>query len=173
MAERPIGVFLHLGHDELLIEGAAVDPDADRLVSIACNPADRRELFVAAPAGSDISRVDAVFVERFGAGGKSRQQQMTVVVEVADERRGDAGIEHPALDFRDGGRGLRQVHRHAHHLGSRFGELDALLRGRGGIRRIRHSHRLDDNRRTSTDLDGPDTDANCFVETNGADHVVL
>ena len=69
---------------------------------------------------------------------------MAVVVEVADERRGAAGVEHPLLDFGNRGGRLRQVHRDAHHLRSGFGQLDALLRRRRRIRRVGHRHRLDD-----------------------------
>ena len=47
--------------------------------------ADRGELLVASAAGANVAGVDAVLVERGGAGRKPRQQQMAVVVEVADE----------------------------------------------------------------------------------------
>ena len=140
--------------DQLLIQRAAVDADAHRLAVVAGDLADRRELFVAALAGADVARVDAVFVERGGAARMSREQQVAVVVEVADQRGSAAGVEHPLLDFGDGGGRFRQVHRDAHHLRSRFGQLDALLRGRRRIGGVRHRHRLDDDGRAAADLDG-------------------
>ena len=69
-AERAIGVLLHLRHDELLIERAAVDADAHGSVVVASDLADGRELLVAAPARADVARIDAVLVERGRACGK-------------------------------------------------------------------------------------------------------
>ena len=89
---------------------------------------------------------------------------MAVVVEVADERRGAAGVEHPLLDLGDRGRRFRQVHRDAHQLRSSFGQLDALLRRRRRVGRIRHRHRLDDDRRAAADLDAADANTDGLVE---------
>ena len=105
--ELAVGVLLHLRDDELLVERAAVDADAHRLVVIARDAADRRELLVAALAGADVAGIDAVLVERRRAVGVARQQQVAVVVEVADERRRDAGVEHPLLDLGHGRAPLR------------------------------------------------------------------
>ena len=84
-------------------------------------------------------------------------------MEVADERGSDAGVEHALLDLGNRGRGLGQVHRDADHLGSRLGQLDALLRRRRGIRRVGHRHRLHDDRGAAADLDGADADADRLV----------
>ena len=121
------------GDDELLVQRAAVDADAHRLVVVDGDLADRGELLVAPAAGADVARIDAVLVERRGAVREARQQQMAVVVEVADERRRAAGVEHALLDFRDRGRRLGQVDGDPHHLRAGFRQLDALLR-----RRLRH-----------------------------------
>ena len=126
--------------------------------------ADRRELLVAAPPGADIARVDAVLVERARAVGELRQQEVTVVVEVADERRRHPGIEHALLDLGNRGGGFRHVDGDAHHLGSRLGELDALLRGPARIGGVGHRHRLHDDRRTAADLDVTHFHADGLVE---------
>ena len=81
---------------------------------------------------------------------------MTVVVEVADERRGAAGVEHPLLDLGDGRGGFGQVDGDAHHLRSRLGQLDALPRGAGGVGRVGAGHRLHDHGRAAADLDAAD-----------------
>ena len=159
-----IGVLLHLRDDELLVERAAVDADPNRLPALDRHLADRRELLVAASAGADVAGIDPVLVERLGALGEPGQQQVTVVVEVADERRGAAGVEHALLDFRHRRRRLGNVDRDAHHLRSRFGELDALRRRRARVRRIGHRHRLDDDRRAAADLDAADFYADGLVE---------
>ena len=88
--EIAVGVLLHLRDDELLVERAAVDADAHRLAVVARDAADRRELLVAPLAGADVAGIDAVLVERLRAVGIAREQQVAVVVEVADERRGDS-----------------------------------------------------------------------------------
>ena len=156
LAEIVVRVFLHLLHDELLVEGAAVDADAHGLRVVARDVADRRELLVAPRALADVAGVDAVLVERAGAVGVLRQQNVAVVVEVADERRQDPGVEHPLLDLRHGRGGLRDVDRDPHHVRARARELDALGRCRLDVHRVRVRHGLDDDRGAPTHLDGAD-----------------
>ena len=91
-AEISLGVLLHLRHDELLVQRAAVDADANRLAVIRGDAADRRELLVPPVTRADVARVDPVLVERRGALGEPRQQEMAIVVKVADERRRAAGV---------------------------------------------------------------------------------
>ena len=157
-AQIAVGVLLHLREHELLVERAAVDADAHRLAVVACDVADGRELFVAAAAGADVAGIDAVLVERPGAVGIAGQEQMAVVVEVADERGRHAGIEHAPLDLGHRCRGFRQVDSHADHLRAGLRQLDALPGRALRIRCVRHRHRLDDDRRAAADLDGPDAD---------------
>ena len=115
-------------HDQLLVERAAVDADAHRLAVVDRDLADGGELLVAPLAGADVAGIDAVLVERRGAVGIARQQQVAVVVEVADERRRAAGVEHALLDLGHGGRRFRHVDGDAHHLRAGLGQLDALPR---------------------------------------------
>ena len=143
------------------------------LFAIARDAADRGELLVAPLAGADVAGIDAVLVQRLRALGEARQQQVAVVVEVADERRGDAGVEHAPLDLRDRRRGFRHVDGDADHLGAGLRQLDALLRGARGIRRVGHGHRLDDDGRAAADLDRTDADADSLVQLYRAMHVAL
>ncbi len=129
--------------------------------------ADRRELFVAAFARPDVAWIDPVFVERARAVRVFREQQVAVVVEIADERRRAARVEHALPDFGHRGRGFGQIHGDADHFRSGFRQLDALRRGGARISGVGHRHRLDDDRRAAADLDdraGADFDANCLVE---------
>ena len=96
--------------------------------------------------------------------GIAREQQVAVVVEIADEWCRDPGVEHPALDFGNRCGRFRHVHSHPDHVRPGLGELDALLRGPRRIGGVRHGHRLDDDRRAAADLDGPDADANRFMK---------
>ena len=68
-AERAVGVLLHLRDDELLVQRAAVDADADRLVVVDRHLADGGELLVATAAGADVAGIDAVLVERAAQSG--------------------------------------------------------------------------------------------------------
>ncbi len=61
-----------------------------------------------------------------GGLGESRQEQVAVVVKVADERRRAPGVEHALLDLRHGGRRLGRVDRDADHLRPGLRQLDAL-----------------------------------------------
>ncbi len=101
-----VGIFLHLAHDQLLIERAAIDADAHGLGVIAGDGADGGELLVAALAGADVAGIDAVFVESASAIGILGQQDVAVVVKIADERSFAAGVEHALLDFGDSGGGF-------------------------------------------------------------------
>ena len=100
----------------------------------------------------------------------ARQQQVTVVVEVADERRVDAGVAHALADLGHGRGRLRDVHRDAHHLGARFRERDALRGGARGIGRVGAGHRLHDDRRAAADLhrarSAADADADGTMHAN-------
>ena len=89
---------------------------------------------------------------------------MAVVVEVADERRRAAGVEHPLLDLRHGRGRFGQVDRDAHHFRAGLGQLDALLRGRARIGRVGHRHRLHDDRRAAAHLDAADAHAHRLVK---------
>ncbi len=79
-------------------------------------------------------------------------------MEIADERRRDAGVHHALLDFRDRCGGVGQVHRHANHFGAGFGQLDALPGGRRGVRRVGDRHRLHDDWSATANLDRTHTD---------------
>ena len=159
-----VGVLLHLRHHQLLVEGAAVDADAHRLAVVDRDLADRGELLVAPFAGADVARIDAVLVERCGAVRIARQQQMAVVVEVADEWRRAAGVEHAPLDLGHRRRGLGHIDCHPHQLRARFPQLDDLTGSRVRIGRVGHRHRLDDDRRAAADLHPADFHANGPVE---------
>ena len=165
--EVPVRVVLHLLHDELLVERAAIDADAHRLAVVPCHLADGRELLITPASCADVAGIDAVLVERRGTGGVAGQQEVPVVVEVADERHRAAGVEHPLLDLGHRGRGFGQVDGDPDHLGPGLGELDYLLRGRACVGCVGHGHRLDDHGRTAPDLEAPDLDPNRPVKSRG------
>ena len=85
---------------------------------------------------------------------------MTVVVEIADQRRFAAGVEHALFDFGHSGSGFRHVYGDAHHLGTGGAQIDALARGAFDVGGVGVGHRLDDDGRASAHLDA----ANLYAE---------
>ncbi len=80
---------------------------------------DVRELPVALVLEADVAGIDAVLVERFGAGRVLGQQLVADVVEVADERHAAAALHEPIADVRHGLGGFVAVDGDAHQLASR------------------------------------------------------
>ena len=78
-------ILVHQVRQQLLIERAPVDADAHRLVVLQRQLDDGRELPVLLVLEADVARIDAVLVERLGAGRVLRQQLVADVVEVADD----------------------------------------------------------------------------------------
>src|SRR5439155_16085467 len=108
---------------QLLIERAAIDTDADWLAVVARYFANGGELFIAAMACANIAGIDAVFIERLCAVRIFCEQDVPVVMEVADDWNITARCEKALLDFGDGGCGLRVVDGPANDFGSGFSEF--------------------------------------------------
>ena len=96
--------------------------------------------------------------------GMARQEQVAVVVEVADEGGRHARVEHPLFDFRDRCCRLGKVDGDAHHLGARLGQLDALRGRRRWVGGVGHGHRLNDDGSAASNLDGADTNPDRLVQ---------
>ena len=160
LAEVAVGVLLHLRHDQLLVEGAAVDADAHRLAVIDRDLADGRELLVAPLAGADVAGIDAVLVERVArtrgsasaAGGRCSESRRSAA---RCSRRRACGCLISGTAAAASGR--LTVTRTISEPG--LPQLDALLRGRAGIRRVGHRHRLHDDGRAAADGDVADLHA--------------
>src|SRR2546430_10813585 len=71
-------------------------------------------LFIAALACANVTRINAVFVELPGAFGIFGEQDVAVVVKIANDGRAAADVQHALLDFRYGGGGFGDVHRPTH-----------------------------------------------------------
>jgi len=84
-------LFHQLG-EQLLVERAPIGADAHRLVVFVGDLDDVGELGVALVLETDIAGIDAVFVERLGAGRIFGEQLVADIMEVADQGRGDAAL---------------------------------------------------------------------------------
>ena len=156
-------VLVHQVGQQLLIERAPVDADAHRLVVLDRHLDDRGELRVALVLEADIAGIDAVLVERLGAGRIVGQQRVAVVMEVADDRHVHAHLRQPLLDVRHGGGGLVAVDRDAHDFGAGAGQRRHLARGALDVGRVGVGHRLHDDRRVAADGDAADIDGDRFM----------
>jgi hypothetical protein len=83
---RPLRVLVHELGEEPLVERAPVHADAHRLVVLDGDLDDLLEVRVAV-LGADVARVDTELREGVGGIGVLLEQQMAVVVEVADDGR--------------------------------------------------------------------------------------
>jgi hypothetical protein len=92
---RALSVLVHQPGQEFLVERAPVDADADRLVVFHRDFDDLRELGVALGLEADIAGVDPVLVERARAVGIVGQELVADIVEIADQRHGDADALQP------------------------------------------------------------------------------
>ena len=156
LPEGPVRILLHLAHDEFLVQGAAVHADPHGAPDVPRDGADRRELLVALSAAPDVPGVDPILVEGLGHLGVFRQEDVAVVVEVADERDVAACGQEAPLDFGNRPRGLVDVHGHAHEVRARLRELEGLRHGAVDVGRVRVRHGLDDDGRSAPDPDRPD-----------------
>ena len=91
-------------------------------------------------------------------------------MEVADERRRAAGVQHALLDLGHRLGGLRRVDGDADHLGAGLGQLDALPRRRLDVGRLGHRHALHDDGRAAADLDVADLDGHGVVKAHRRRH---
>ena len=109
-------VLVHQAGQELLVERAPIDADPDGLRVLDRHLDDGAELPVALLAEADIAGIDAVLVERLGAGRMIGEKLVADIVEVADERHLYPHLSEPVANMWDGSRGLIAVDGDAHKL---------------------------------------------------------
>ena len=157
------GVFVHHAGEEGLVEGAPVDADADGFLVVDGALDHGAEVVVVFATDADVAGVDAVFGEGAGAGGVFAEEDVAVVMEVAD----DGGV--PALgvegvdDVGDGFGGVVVVDGDADKLGAGAGEGGNLLDGGLDVGGVGVGHRLDDDGGFGADADASDVDGNGFA----------
>ena len=154
---RRLGVLVHQMREQFLVERAPVGADAHRLVVLDRGLDDGAELAVALLAEADVAGIDAVFVERLGAGRKFGEQLVADVVEVADDRGVDAHPQQPLLDVRHCCCGFVAIDGDAHDLGAGARQGGDLGHRRVDVGRIGIGHRLHDDRGAAADLHVADT----------------
>jgi len=101
--------------------------DAHRLLVLHRDLDHGAEVVVVLAADADVAGVDAVLGEGAGALGIFLQQQMSVVMEIADDGDADTLFVELLGNGRDGGRGLLVVDRDSNQLGACAGQGCDLL----------------------------------------------
>ena len=129
-----------------MIERAPVDADAHRLLILDGALDHGAEVVVVLAADRNIAGIDAVLGQRARRGGIFLEQDVAVVVEVADDGHAQAALFQSFDDRWNGGCGALVVHRDAHDLRAGKSEGRNLLDGGLCVRRVGVGHRLHDDR---------------------------
>ncbi len=111
---------------------------------------------VALLAEADIAGIDAVFVERGGAVRMLGQQDMAVIVEVADDRDIEPHLQQLLLDMRDCRGRFGAVDRDAHQFRTGAGERRGLAHRALDIGGVGIGHGLHHDRGAAADRDVAD-----------------
>ena len=156
-------VLVHQVGEQFLVERAPVGADAHRLAVLERLLDDGAELAVLLLLEADIAGIDAVLVERLGAGRMVGEQLMADIMEIADDRRGDPHLEKPFLDVGDRRRRLVAVDGDAHDLGARPRQRRHLADGAVDIGGVGVGHRLHHDRRAAAHGHGADLDGGGVV----------
>ena len=141
-----------------LIERSPVHADPNRLLVLHRDLDHRPEVVVVLASDRAVARIDAVLCQRLCALRILGQQLMSVVVEVANDRRVPALLGQRLDDVRNRLCGIVVVHRDAHHLGARARERRDLLHCALDIGGIGVRHRLHDDRSVRAGANAPNVD---------------
>ncbi len=139
------GILVHHAGEQHLVERSPVHADAHRLLILHRDFDHGAEVGVAGLSNAGVAGIDAVLGQIARALGIFRQQNVTVVVEVADDGDADALLIELFDDVGNGGGSLVVVHGDAYQFGTGAGEGCYLLDGRRNIGGIGIGHRLHHN----------------------------
>ena len=167
------GVLVHQLGQQFLVERTPIGADAHRFVVLVRDLDDVGNWRVALVLEADIAGIDAVFVERFGAGRIIGQQLVADIMEITDQGRGDAALAQRVADMRHSGGGLVAVHRDPHQFGTGARQSGDLRHRALDIGGVGVGHRLHHDRGTAADGDIADHDLGGFMPGLGAGDVVL
>ena len=122
-------VFVHHAGQQGLVERAPVDADADRLLIFDGALDHGAEIVVVFAADGDVAGIDAVLGQGPSAGRILFQQQVAVVVEVADDGDVDVPFGEAFDDVRQGSSGVVVVDGDPDDFRAGFDQLGNLLDG--------------------------------------------
>ena len=153
---------------QFLVERTPIGADAHRLAVADRGLDDGAELPVLLVLEADIAGIDAVLVERLGAGRMIGQQLVADVMEVADQRHAHIHLGEAVADMRHRGRGLVAIDGDAHEFGAGARQRRHLPRGAVDIGGVGIGHRLHDDRGAAADRHAADIDGDGGVARRGS-----
>ena len=142
---RELIVFIHHACEQRAIERAPVDANTHRLVVFDGDFDHRAEIIVVLFSDVDVARIDAIFSQRAGTGRILFQQQMAVVVEIADDGHIDAEKIQRIHNLRNSGGGGLGIHRDADEFGTGARQRHCLIDRGLNVSSIRIRHGLHDD----------------------------
>ena len=140
-----LGVLVHHAGQQRLVERSPVHADPDRLLILHRDFNHGAEVVVVLASYADVAGIDAVLGQAFGAAGILGEQEMSVVVEVADDGDADALLVETLDDVGDGFGGVVIVDGDSHHFAARFRQGGYLLDRAGDVGGVGIGHRLHHN----------------------------
>ncbi len=140
-----LAVLVHHAREERLVERTPVHADAHGLLIFDGALDHGAKVVVVFAADGYVAGIDAVFGQRARSGGIFFEQDVAVVVEVADDGHAEAALFESFNDGRNGCRGAFVVHRHADQLGAGDGKRRNLGDRGLYVGRVGVGHRLDDD----------------------------
>ena len=146
-------ILIHQMGEKFLIERSPIGADANRLVVTNRGFDDGAELPVFLFLKADVAGIDAILVERLGAGGVIGEQLVPDVVKIADDRHIDVHAQQPLLDVRHGGSRLVTIDGYADELRARTRKRGYLFGCPLDVGGVGIGHRLHHHRGATADGD--------------------
>jgi len=154
------GILVHQPREQRLVERTPVNANPHGTVILHRGFDHRAEVVVVLPPDIHVARIDSVLRQRAGALGIFLQQDVAVVMKIADDGNADAGAVQFLDDARHRLRGLVIVDRDAHQFRASARQGGGLVHRALDIRGIRVRHRLHDDRMARPDSNSAYIDHN-------------
>ena len=163
---RQLAVLVHHARQQRLIERAPVDADADWLVILDGAFDHDAEVRVVFAADGNVAGIDAVLGERARSCGIFLEQDVAVVMKIADDRHAQAALFETFNDVRNGCCCVFVVDRDANQFRAGERERCNLFNGALNVGCVGVGHRLDDDGNFPADADVADADSWSFSALN-------
>jgi len=139
---RQARIFVHHARQQRLVERSPIYTNAHRALILHCDFNHDAEVVIILAADAHVAGIDAVLRQALGATRVLRQQKVSVVMEVADDRDARAQLVESLDDVGHSLGGLVSVDSHADHFAARPRQVGNLLDSSRDIRRVGVGHRL-------------------------------
>ncbi len=153
---RRLRVLVHHAREQVLVEAAPVDADANRLAVVDCPFDHHRELRIVPAAPADVAGIDPVLCQRARAIREIAEELVAVEMEIADQRHVASERVEPLANGRHGRRGFGGIDGDAHQFRPGIRQRLDLRDGCGNVGGVGVRHRLNDDRRAAADANAAD-----------------